>query len=100
MIEAHVLAINKSTQIAQVSSGKARVNTAAPPMMESGGITCLVLKRSAIVPASGEKSITGIVPTINKAATAAGPWSFSLKTRVKMVSSVPSKLNARASAIA
>lgn len=72
----------------------------APPMTEAKGITCLVLNRSAIVPASGENRITGIVPTINKAATAAGPWSFSLKTRVNMVSSVPSRLKALASAIA
>ncbi len=37
---------------------------------------------------------------MNSAAIAAGPWSFSLNTKVKMVSSVPRRLNALAIAIA
>ena len=69
-------------------------------MTERMGITCLVLNRSATVPAQGAKSMEGNVPTMNKAAIAAGPLSFSLKTRVKIVSSVPKRLNALAIAIA
>ena len=52
-----------------------------------------------MVPASGEKIMTGSVPTINNAATAAGPSSFSRKTSVNIVSSVPRRLNALAKAI-
>jgi hypothetical protein len=53
-----------------------------------------------MVPAQGEKIIIGRVPAINKAATAAGPLSFSLNTNVNSVSSVPRRLNALAIAIA
>jgi hypothetical protein len=45
-----------------------------------------------MVPAIGAKIIIGIVPAINKAETAAGPKSFSRKTKVKSVISEPNRL--------
>ena len=98
-IDAQVLAMKSKVRIAQVSSLWVWANTAKPPITESIGITVLVEKRSAIVPAMGEKIMTGNVPTIKSAATAAGPSSFSRNTRVNIVSSVPKRLKPLASAI-